>query len=140
MKLSKKTVLVFVSICLLLTAYPAFVLCYTWTHVWQSDLKGGRHGPLDAYRHTLASAVVAYTLNENAVNFVTLLMESSGLDENAMDAHNNSIGAQIGAQAESFSAIEPMVLEKVENGQINATSPNQITWLPKSRWKEGRAW
>ena len=28
--------------------YPLFVFGYTWTHVFGSELEGGRHGPLDA--------------------------------------------------------------------------------------------
>src|ERR1043165_5662459 len=77
---------------LLLSIYPCFVLIYTWSCVFQSNLEGGRHGPLDAYRHTLASAVVSHTLGEWAVSLMTNLMESGGKDSNNMDSHNNRIG------------------------------------------------
>ena len=60
---------------LVLATYPTFVLTYTWSHVLQSPLPGGRHGPLDAYRHTLASAVVAYTFDARAIDLVNGVME-----------------------------------------------------------------
>lgn len=69
---------------LLLSIYPLCVLFYTWTHVFRSDLEGGRHGPLDAYPHALASAIVSYTLDERAVYLMTGLMESDGKDSNKM--------------------------------------------------------
>lgn len=125
---------------MLLTAYPAFVLTYTWSHVLQSPLPGGRHGPLDAYRHTLASAVVAYTLDARAVGLVNGVMERRGRRSNAMDIHNNLIGARIGARAMRFSDIEPMVARSVASGSIDAASTDQTTWLPQSDWKEGFAW
>ena len=43
-------------------------------------------------RHTLASAVVSYTLHPRAVELVTRLMESKGKNSNTMDRHNNRIG------------------------------------------------
>ncbi|KRA41948.1 hypothetical protein [Pseudoxanthomonas sp. Root630] len=125
---------------LLLAAYPAFVLIYTWSHVLQSPLPGGRHGPLDAYRHTLASAVVAYTLDPRAIDLVNGVMERRGKRSNQMDIHNNLIGAGIGSRATRFSDIEPMVARSVVAGQIDASSPDQTTWLPQSDWKEGFAW
>src|SRR5688572_11426083 len=87
---------------LILSLYPLFVLTYTWSCVFRSDLEGGRHGPLDAYRHALASAVVSYTFGERSVGLVTSLMESKGKNSNKMDSHNNRIGAHIGANSRSF--------------------------------------
>ncbi|HMO41659.1 MAG TPA: hypothetical protein PKE17_19760 [Saprospiraceae bacterium] len=121
-------------------AYPAFVLLFTWAHVAVSNLPGGRHGPLDAYRHTLASAVVAYTLGAPVVEVVTGIMERGSKDSNRMDRHNNRIGAAIGARAGNFSDIEPAVADQIASGMVNATKSNQITWLPESRWRKGMAW
>lgn len=129
-----------VLLALVLATYPAFVLTYTWSHVLQSPLPGGRHGPLDAYRHTLASAVVAYTLDARAIDLVNGVMERRGKRANAMDIHNNLLGAGIGSRAARFSDIEPMVARSVAAGQIEAPSPDQTTWLPQDDWKEGFAW
>src|SRR5690348_8653288 len=94
---------------LLVSAYPAFVLGCTWSHVAQSSLPGGRYGPLDAYRHTLASAVVAFTLSPRAVEVTTWFMERRGNDANLMDRRNNQIGAAIGMRVRSFGELEPAV-------------------------------
>jgi hypothetical protein len=125
---------------LILAAYPAFVLTYTWSHVLQSPLPGGRHGPLDAYRHTLASAVVAHTLDARVILLVNGVMERHGRRSNAMDIHNNLIGAGIGSRAARFSDIEPQVARSVAAGRIDAPSLAQTTWLPPEDWKEGFAW
>jgi len=125
---------------LVLGVYPACVLIYTWSHVLQSPLPGGRHGPLDAYRHTLASAVVAYTLDPRAIDLVNRVMERRGKRSNTMDIHNNLIGAGIGTRAARFSDIEPAVARSVAAGRIDAATPDQTTWLPQSDWKEGFAW
>jgi hypothetical protein len=124
----------------ILSVYPCFVLIYTWSCVFQSNLEGGRHGPLDAYRHALASAVVSHTLGEWAVNLMTSLMESRGKDSNNMDRRNNRIGAHIGSSSKSFSVLEPSVRKSVLNGAVNSTDTNQITWLPKEKWRAGRIW
>ena len=124
----------------LLSAYPVFVLAYTWTHVARADLPGGRHGPLDAYRHTLASAVVAFTLGPRAVQWATPVLERGSKTSNAMDRHNNKIGAIIGARVDSFGEIESTVRAEVQRGTINATDPHQVTWLPRERWRSGWMW
>lgn len=121
-------------------AYPAFVLGYTWSKVLNSDLPGGRHGPLDAYRHTLASAIVAYTLNETVVDWASMLMENSGRIGDAMDRHNNRIGAALGRKASRFADIEPAVLQSIRRGQVNAPLETQSTWLPPDEWRQGRLW
>jgi len=125
---------------LLVSAYPAFVLGYTWSHVAHSNLQGGRHGPLDAYRHTLASAVVAFTLSPRAVEWVTSAMERDRNDANLMDQHNNGIGAAIGLRVRSFSEIEPAVQAQVQRGAVNARDAVQVTWLPPERWRRSRLW
>ncbi len=56
------------AIALILCIYPAGVIVFTWSYVLKSDFEGGRNGKLDAYRHSLASATVAYTLGEWAVD------------------------------------------------------------------------
>ena len=59
----------------LLGAYPVFVLGVVYAKCLGSDLPGGRDGPGDAYRHTLASAIVAYTSSPRCVDWVTRVME-----------------------------------------------------------------
>ena len=137
---SRHVILRFLAAALLLCAYPAFVLSYTWGHVASAGFPGGRHGPLDAYRHTLASAVVAFTLSPRAVEWITLAMESNSKRSNAMDRHNNRIGAMMGTQARSFADLEPAVHNLVQQGAVGATDPNQITWLPPVYWRAGWLW
>lgn len=118
--------------------YPAFVLGTTYAHWLSVDLPGGRHGPSDAYRHSLASATVAYTGSSRWVEWVTAVMENGGRGDaaRAMDAHNNRLGARIGAGAESWSAMQAGVLAAVKAGGIEASDPDRITWLPPERWRE----
>ena len=125
---------------LLVSAYPAFVLGYTWSHVARSNLPGGRNGPLDAYRHTLASAVVAFTLSPRGVEWATSAMERGSKDANLMDRRNNQIGAAIGVRAHAFSEIEPAVQAEVLRGAVNAHDAVQVTWLPRERWRRSRLW
>jgi hypothetical protein len=139
-KRRKKTLVHLVIILTILGMYPFFVLSYTWAQVSQSGLEGGRHGPKDAYRHVLASAVVAYTLHPRAVALFTLITESKGKDTNTMDAHNNRIGASIGSGAGSFSELPHIVLSNVLEGGVNTTNDQQVTWLPEQRWKSGLLW
>lgn len=140
MRNRKKKLKIAIWVAAVLAIYPLFVLIYTWTMVYRSDLEGGRHGPLDAYRHTLASAVVSYTLDEAAVRLVCFVMESGGKDSNQMDVHNNLVGAHIGGQVTSFSEIEPAVRKHVEEGMVNATEAQRSTWLPQEKWKDERLW
>jgi hypothetical protein len=121
-----------------LGAYPAFVLVATYTHFFSAGLPGGRNGPADAYRHSLASAVVAYTLSPRCVDWVTAVMERGGEGHpaRAMDAHNNRLGARIGATADSWDAMQQAVLAAVKNGAIDARSPDQITWRAPSAWQD----
>jgi hypothetical protein len=139
-KYIKSLVISIVITCMLMAAYPAFVLGYTWYYVAHSTLSGGRNGPLDAYRHTLASAVVAFTLNKQAVELVTNAMESKGTPSNLMDKHNNYIGAVIGSNAHTFSEIEATVFLKIMNGKEYASSIEQTTWLAKNFWYNSWLW
>lgn len=121
-----------------LGAYPAFVLTATYAHFFSVELPGGRNGPADAYRHSLASAIVAYTLSPRCVDWVTAVMEQGGEGSpaRAMDAHNNRLGARIGATADSWDAMQQAVLAAVRNGAIDARSPDQITWRAPSAWRD----
>ncbi|GAB3351340.1 hypothetical protein GCM10027430_15170 [Lysobacter tyrosinilyticus] len=125
-------------VAVLLGAYPAFVLTATYSQWFKADLPGGRNGPADAYRHSLASAIVAYTLSPRCVDWVTAVMERNGEGNSsrAMDAHNNRLGARIGATAESWNAMQQAVLAAVKNGAIDARSPDQITWLAPRAWQD----
>ena len=125
---------------LLLASYPVLVLGYTWSKVLQSDLEGGRHGPLDAYRHALASAIVSYTLDERVVEWVSEVMEGGRLVSHRMDRHNNRIGASIGSEVSSFWDIEPAVARRVAEGKVMSNDPDQITWLPKGVWSDAVMW
>jgi hypothetical protein len=121
-----------------LGAYPAFVMTATYTQFFAADLPGGRNGPADAYRHSLASAIVAYTLSPRCVDWVTAVMERGGEGSaaRAMDAHNNQLGARIGAKAANWNAMQQAVLAAVKSGAVDARSPEQITWLAPSAWQE----
>jgi hypothetical protein len=121
-----------------LGVYPAFVLGTVYATTLGSDLPGGRHGPKDAYRHSLASATVAYTGSPRFVEWVTAVMENGGDGgpDRAMDAHNNRIGARIGANAESWAGMRAAVLAAVKAGGIEAEDDDRITWLPPERWQE----
>ncbi|GAB3384439.1 DUF6973 domain-containing protein [Lysobacter fragariae] len=125
-------------VAVLLGVYPAFVMVATYSHFFAADLPGGRNGPADAYRHSLASAIVAYTLSPRCVDWVTAVMERGGEGNasRAMDAHNNQLGARIGATAGSWNAMQQAVLAAVKNGAIDARSPDQITWLAPSAWRD----
>ena len=126
------------SFALLVAAYPAFVLGTTYAHWLSVDLPGGRHGPSDAYRHSLASATVAYTGSSRWVDWVTAVMENGGRGDaaRAMDAHNNRLGARIGADAETWSEMQAGLLAAVKGGGIGMSDPDRIAWLPPDRWRE----
>jgi hypothetical protein len=125
---------------LLPVTYGLFVLGFVWWQCFTSPLLGGRNGPLDAYRHTLASAVVAYTTSPKIVGLVSTIMERKGYAANLMDVHNNTIGAQIGNNAANFSALKPAVILHISQGAINANTATQTTWLPPPYWSESVLW
>lgn len=125
-------------VAIVLAIYPAFVLGTVYNATTHSDLPGGRHGPKDAYRHSLASAIVAYTGSPRWVEWITQVMERGGVGDTAraMDAHNNRLGARIGAEAPSWERMRAQVAAAVENGGVDVDDPNRITWLPPERWQE----
>lgn len=125
---------------LMLGSYPVLVLGYVWIKVAQSDLPGGRNGPLDAYRHTLASALVSYTLDEKVVGWVSDVMEDEDIITQRMDRHNNRIGAMMGSKAKRLSEIEPAVAKKVSKGAVFTRDPDQCIWLPKAIWGDSKMW
>lgn len=118
--------------------YPVFVFVSVYAATSQSDLPGGSHGPRDAYRHSLASATVAYTGSQRWVAWVTAFMENGGRGDatRAMDAHNNLLGARIGAEARSLSDMRTSVLAAVNAGGVDVQDENRITWLSPERWQE----
>ncbi len=121
----------------ILSLYPVFVLSTVYATTLRTDLPGGRHGPKDAYRHSLASAIVAYTGSPIWVDWVTVVMERDGRGDaaRAMDAHNNRLGARIGARSGSWDAMQAAVLDAVERGGVAVDDINRITWLPPERWQ-----
>lgn len=138
MKRPSRRLRVFAAAFVVLAAYPAFVLGTVYAHWFGANLPGGRNGPADAYRHTLASATVAYTTSPRLVAFVTRVMERDGQGSPMrwMDAHNNRIGARIGTQAGSWNDMQARVRAAIDAGAIGATDQNQITWLPRERWQD----
>ena len=136
MKRPGRRIKLFAATFLVLAAYPTFVLGTVYAHWFSANLPGGRNGPADAYRHTLASATVAYTTSPRLVALVTHVMErdGQGSDMRAMDAHNNRIGAQIGATAPSWNEMQARVRAAIDAGQVQATDADKITWLPRERW------
>jgi hypothetical protein len=125
-----------VAVFAVLAAYPAFVLGTVYATVLRSDFPGGHNGPKDAYRHSLASATVAYTGSPAWVEWVTGTMEQGDQPAHRMDAHNNRIGARIGARATSWQQMRADVLAAVKAGGIDVADDNRITWLPPDQWRE----
>lgn len=116
------------------------ILLPVWIHVASVSFSGGKNGPLDAYRHTLASAYLAHAVGPSAVSIVTFLMESPSKADGVMDMHNNAIGATIGAKAASFSTIEPIVWDRIHTGSQHPKGPEQVLWLEEKLWSEGWLW
>lgn len=141
MRYFKKSLeLVFKLILALGLLYVVLVLGFVWWHCYQSPLKAGANGPLDAYRHTFASAVVSYTTSPKVVKLVSKVMEYKNRPANLMDKHNNAIGMHIGQQVKSLDDIDVLVVAKVKNGAVNAVDRMQITWLPPQYWGRGFLW
>ena len=128
----------------LLAAYPGFVFGSVYSITLQSELPGGRHGPRDAYRHCLASAIVAYTTSTHLVDLVTNVIEGHDAGQShRMDAHNNRIGASIGASATSWAELLRTVRTAVDRGceafdadRMNA-EPARVVWLSRGYWRDG---
>ena len=121
-----------------LAVYPAFVLGTVFASTLRSDLPGGRNGPKDAYRHTLASATVAYTGSPQRVEWVTRIMEhgDGGDAANAMDRHNNRIGERIGMHARSWHEMRHQVRVAIATGAVDAVGDDQVRWLPPDTWRD----
>ena len=124
----------------ILFIYPALILGYLWVECFKSDFTDGKNGQLDAYRHTLASAMVAYTLSPKAVVVVTKIMERKGNIANLMDQHNNALGAIIGVDAKSINELNSQVINHVQHGAINTNIRTQTTWLPQNFWGNSFFW
>ena len=125
---------------MVLAVYPAFVLSYVWYQCWVSDFQGGKYGQLDAYRHTLASAVVTYTSSSKLVAVATAVMERKDKAAHRMDRHNNIIGVEIGMTATSFSQLNILVQQRVNQGAENAIEASQVTWLAMPYWEKSLFW
>lgn len=125
---------------IVLSVYPAFVLGYVWYHCLVSDFQGGTYGQLDAYRHTLASAVVTYSSSSKLVAVATAVMERKDSAANRMDRHNNIIGVEIGQTATSFSQLNVLVQQRVNQGAENAVEASQVTWLATPYWEKSLFW
>ena len=128
------------AICGALTlAFAAWLLASTYATVLRSGLPGGSDGPMDAYRHTLASAQLAYVFGPGSVRQFTALTERhpERKKDDAMDTHNNLLGAAIGASGRSLREVRAEVLHRVESGGVNRADPRQVTWLPRRYWREG---
>ncbi len=128
----------------LLAAYPGFVLGVTYTITLRSGFAGGRHGPCDAYRHCLASAIVAWTLSPRVVEWVTAVMEGDDAGtSHRMDAHNNRVGVRLAASAADWSSLLRAVRGAVDRGGLldASSSPalDRVVWLPVERWR-ARCW
>ncbi len=136
----KKTLKFILILVLLGSFYSAFLLSFVWWHCYTSGLQHGKNGPLDAYRHTLASAVLAYSISPKVVYLASTIMENKNQPANLMDKHNNKIGAQIGAHSSSLKAINIAVTAKIAHGCVNAKSTTQTTWLPQQYWRERLFW
>lgn len=127
-----------------LAVYPAFVLGTTYTITQRSDLAGGRHGPRDAYRHSLASAIVAWTTSSRCVEWVTAVMERDDSDAgHCMDAHDNRVGIRLAARAADWASLLRDVRAAVDAGNVmdavRLADPDRIVWLPPDRWLD-RPW
>ena len=126
--------------CLVLASlFSIWLLASTYSIVLRSGLPGGSDGPMDAYRHTLASAQLSYFLGPGTVKVFTVLTERhpDRKRDDAMDTHNNLLGAAIGAQARSLREVRSEVLHRVMSGSVDQTDPGQVTWLPRYYWSEG---
>ena len=124
----------------MLLVYPVFVLGTVYTITLRSDLPGGRNGPRDAYRHSLASAIVAYTASPRLVDWVSATMDGGDGISHRMDT-NNRIGARIGAAATGWTAMLAAVRTAVDGGDVVADgaeidAATRIVWLPANQWHE----
>lgn len=126
-----------------LLAFPLLLVGSTYAITFASRLPGGSNGPCDAYRHALASALVAYALSPRCVEWVTDWMEGDD-DEAAhrMDAHNNRVGARLAGSSTSLAQLLARVRRAVDRGTVldgpRGSDPTRIVWLPEEEW--ANAW
>lgn len=122
----------------LLLAYPVLVVGATYTITLRSGLPGSSHGPCDAYRHSLASALVAYTLSPRCVRWVTDVMERGDGASHRMDAHNNQVGVRLAGKATSLVDLLARVRTAVDRGrEISSRSladGTRVVWLAEDEW------
>lgn len=129
---------------LLLGTYPTFVLGTTYAITLRSGLEGGTNGPADAYRHSLASAIVAWTSSPRFVEWTTAVMEGDdSAASHRMDAHNNRVGIRLAARASDWTALLRSVRAAVNAGspidEARLADPDRIVWLPPELWLD-RLW
>jgi hypothetical protein len=135
----------------LIGLFPATLLVAVWAHVFMSNLPGGRNGPLDAYRHMLASAYLSFALGPKSVEIVTTIMESCSKRSCQMDRNNNILGAKIGTEHSSLIDLEPAVTREIfsmKEELARSVNPEDETpsalgrpkWLASRDWGSGMFW
>lgn len=130
--MKKKLLISFIVLVILSPVVTVFIL---YRYAMATGLPGRRGGPQDAFRHTYSTALTARYLSPKVVELVTKLSETdpdSPFD--LMDIHNNRIGTNIGL---GVGDLREVVMEKINNGKINASDPDTITWLPENQWDHG---
>jgi hypothetical protein len=129
----KKKILI--SLFVLTFISPVIVIFCLYRLAMATVLPGRKGGPQDAFRHTYSTALTSRYFSPVVVEFVTFICErdpSNHFDQ--MDIHNNKIGSRIGLDKGD---LYETVMNKIKEGQINASDNNVITWLPESEWDHG---
>ena len=96
----------------------------TSSRAFNSGLTGARNGEQDAYRHCVATGEISRLTNETTANLAGLYHEithPNPENERSMDIHNNSIGAKIGSNANSFETIENACMAAVSDGRLQTS-------------------
>lgn len=115
----------------------ALLLSPFYAAAFLTGLPGMRGGPQDAFRHTLASAVVSRFISPAAVDWVTDATESGRTRNSRMDRHNNRIGRELGLRGGSATQLYGRVREQVAAGRADSDDPAVTTWLPEKNWTVG---
>lgn len=118
----------------LLLISPFFMFIATMHGLaFNSGLSGYRGGPMDAFRHSLASAYVARYVGKWAVvTFTDFTERNHSSKYDVMDMHNNNVGVLIGTS--DTKDIYDEVKLRVSRGKINSQEAHVITWLPENKW------
>ena len=133
--LVRRVVTRIVAVLLLMSIAPLSLIAFAFWESHQSGLPGRRGGPQDAYRHVVASALLAYFVSPRAVEIATAFLErNQGGTHEAMDQKNNRIGAQLGERSRSLDLLRADARKLVAAGAVDATDKSQVTWLPRDRW------